>query len=43
MLTLTVHDSIATTEEHADYVKGLLEEEIKTLTGLDATVRKEMW
>jgi hypothetical protein len=43
MLTLTVHDSIATTEEHADYVKGLLEEEIKKMTGLTATVNKEMW
>jgi hypothetical protein len=38
-----VHDSIATYPEHADYVEGVIMEEMKKLTGLNARIGREHW
>jgi hypothetical protein len=38
-----IHDSVATTEGNKDYVKRVMEEEIKMITGLDASIDKEYW
>lgn len=39
----TVHDSIATTIGNEDYVASVMKEEIKLLTGLDASINREVW
>jgi hypothetical protein len=39
----TIHDSIATTEEHVEYVEGVIKEEMKKLTGLNACIGREEW
>jgi hypothetical protein len=39
----SIHDSIATLEGQEDYVLMVLQEEIKKVTGLDATIGMEYW
>ncbi len=39
----TIHDSIATTVGNEDYVENILKEEIKKVTGLNATIGREVW
>ena len=39
----TIHDSITTTVGDEDYVEGVLKEEIKAVTRLDANIGKEYW
>jgi hypothetical protein len=39
----TVHDSISTTLGNEKYVKQVMKEEIKKLTGLDANIGRENW
>jgi hypothetical protein len=39
----TVHDSIATTVGNEEYVLKLLKDEIKALTGLNASIGREVW
>ncbi len=43
MPIFTVHDSIATTIGNEDYVEGVMKEEIKLLTGLEASINRELW
>jgi hypothetical protein len=39
----TIHDSIATTVGNEDYVQAVMTEEIKALTGLNASIGRENW
>jgi hypothetical protein len=38
-----IHDSVATYPEYADYVEGVIKEELKKLTGLNACIEREDW
>jgi hypothetical protein len=40
---VTVHDSIATTEENVNYVEGLIKEELKKAIGFEPKIEKEPW
>ena len=39
----TIHDSIATTVEHQEYVKGVMEEELTKAIGLEPSLDTEIW
>lgn len=39
----TIHDSIATTQGNEAYVQRIIEEEVKAITGLSASIGKEHW
>ena len=39
----TIHDSIATTTEHVEWVKGIMQEELTNAIGIPPTLKEEQW
>ena len=39
----TIHDSIATTTEHVEWVKGIMQEELTNAIGILPTLKEEQW